>query len=96
MAKFYLPAPSRSNPVAEKVADYNYADFAQYRPLDHLLRHVDPSPVNAALATWRCMNWSAPDKPADIPGQADEALYWAKGDGRNRTCPIPGCAPRDT
>lgn len=26
------------------------------------------------------------DNPADILGQADEALYWAKGHGRNRTC----------
>lgn len=29
------------------------------------------------------------DNPADVLGQADEALYWAKGHGRNRTCSYP-------
>ena len=29
------------------------------------------------------------DNPAHILGQADEALYWAKGNGRNRTCSYP-------
>jgi diguanylate cyclase (GGDEF)-like protein len=29
------------------------------------------------------------DNPANILGQADEALYWAKGNGRNRTSSYP-------
>lgn len=29
------------------------------------------------------------DNPTHILGQADEALYWAKGHGRNRTCSYP-------
>lgn len=29
------------------------------------------------------------DNPAHVLGQADEALYWAKGNGRNRTCAYP-------
>ncbi len=31
----------------------------------------------------------ANDNPAHVLGQADEALYWAKGNGRNRTCAYP-------
>lgn len=74
--------------VLLKPTELDNAERAFERFRRHMEAHRFPQ-VGQATVSIGFTRIGPNDNPAHILGQADEALYWAKGHGRNRTCSYP-------